>query len=143
MCVKQTHDFVLDNPSRTVLGAVIASQRRRFTLNRTQVLRFASKFAPGHRVERSGFGTFRGSQKVNPPKPEPSSCSFSDKLTETRAAGTDKTDWPLHGLALSSEGSVQVHAASTAASGRRKGGMGDWRRRPPTSLGDSDPAFLR
>lgn len=38
----------------------------RLTLNCTQVLRSASKFAPGHRVERSAFGTVSGSQTTNP-----------------------------------------------------------------------------
>lgn len=70
-----------------------------------------------------GLAPFWIPKSTPPPKkePNPSSCSFSDKLTEPQRRGrTDKTDWPLPGLAMSSEGSVQVHAASPQrAEGKR------------------------
>lgn len=111
------------------------------TLNCTQVLRSASKFASGHRVERSAFGTFSGSHTAKPSQRWKKICPAASSpisWPKGERRGTDRLIrlaglfLSLPGLAMSSGGGVQVHASSPAASERRaKGGMGDCRHRPP------------
>ena len=107
------------------------------TLNCTQVLRSAAKFAPGHRVERPASGTVQGPKQLQTRKPSrnPPGCSFCEKLTETWAAVDGLIR--LAGLCLDSlceQWRLRSSSRFFPRSQRRaKGGMGECRHRPPRS----------
>lgn len=110
----------------------------RLTLNCTQVLRSASKFAPGHRVERSAFGTVLGPKQLKKTfecKGGPS-CFFTDKLTDA-----DRLIRLAAGACLDSHWRLRSSSRFFPRSEQRaERGMDVDRRRPPRAC-DPDPAL--
>lgn len=93
------------------------------TLNRTQVLRSASKFAPGHRVERLAPFWVPNRTGPRPASPAPSYCPKPElmRLWCVASARTRSAQWRQRSSSRFSPRSER----------RARGGMGERRHRPP------------